>query len=83
MNAINKGDPTLDHQVAAWRQDPFDPDAIAQTRPVAYQRAIVMQYIYTEAELAEARSDPLSFIATILANARVLYQRPEPSRPGR
>ena len=54
MNAINKGDPTLEHQVAAWRQDPFDPDAIAQTRPVAYQRAIVMQYIYTEAELAEA-----------------------------
>jgi Tc toxin complex TcA C-terminal TcB-binding domain/Neuraminidase-like domain/FHA domain/Putative peptidoglycan binding domain len=45
MNAINKGDPTLEHQVAAWRQDPFDPDAIAQMRPVAYQRAIVMRYI--------------------------------------
>jgi predicted nucleotidyltransferase len=37
---------------------------------------------YTEAELADARSDPLSFIATILAKARVLYQRPEPSRAG-
>ena len=45
MNAINHGDPTLEHQVAAWRQDPFDPDAIAQMRPVAYQRAIVMRYI--------------------------------------
>jgi hypothetical protein len=43
MNAINTGDPTLEHQVAAWRQDPFDPDAIAQMRPVAYQRAIVME----------------------------------------
>ena len=45
MEAINQGDPTLEHQVAAWRADPFDPDAIAQMRPVAYQRAIVMQYI--------------------------------------
>jgi predicted nucleotidyltransferase len=35
---------------------------------------------YTEAELAEARSDPLSFMATILAKARILYQRPQPSR---
>jgi uncharacterized protein len=30
---------------------------------------------YTEAELAEARRDPLSFISTILATARVLYRR--------
>jgi hypothetical protein len=45
MEAINQGDPTLEHQVATWRKDPFDPDAIAQMRPVAYQRAIVMHYI--------------------------------------
>jgi predicted nucleotidyltransferase len=32
---------------------------------------------YTKAELAEARSDPCSFIATILTTARVLYQRPD------
>jgi hypothetical protein len=45
MNLINQHDTTLEHQVAAWRQDPFDPDAIAQMRPVAYQRAFVMAYI--------------------------------------
>ena len=45
MQAINQHDSTLEHQVAAWRTDPFDPDAIAQLRPVAYQRAIVMKYI--------------------------------------
>lgn len=31
---------------------------------------------YTEPELAEARRDRLSFISTILANARTLYERP-------
>ncbi|HEU4706051.1 MAG TPA: neuraminidase-like domain-containing protein [Solirubrobacterales bacterium] len=45
MQAVNHHDPTLEHQVAAWRADPFDPDMIAQLRPVAYQRAIVMKYI--------------------------------------
>jgi uncharacterized protein len=30
---------------------------------------------YTEAELAEQRADPCSFISTIMANARVLYER--------
>jgi hypothetical protein len=45
MEAINHRNPTLEHQVALWRAEPFDPDAIAQMRPVAYQRAIVMQYI--------------------------------------
>ena len=45
MNEINQDNATLVAEVAAWRADPFDPDAIAQWRPVAYQRAIVMQYI--------------------------------------
>jgi hypothetical protein len=34
---------------------------------------------FTEAELAAACRDPQSFVATNLAYARVLYQRPEPS----
>ncbi len=45
MQAINQHDPVAEHEVAVWRQDPFDPDMIAQLRPVAYQRAIVMKYI--------------------------------------
>jgi hypothetical protein len=31
--------------LAAYRNDPFDPHAIAQLRPVAYQKAVVMDYI--------------------------------------
>jgi hypothetical protein len=45
MHEINSGDPQLESQVAAWRANPFDPDLIAQLRPVAYQRAIVTKYI--------------------------------------
>ena len=45
MLALNGHDPALEKEVAAWRADPFDPDMIAQLRPVAYQRAIVKAYI--------------------------------------
>ncbi len=45
MKAINIYDSGAEHQVTVWRRDPFDPDIIAQLRPVAYQRAIVMKYI--------------------------------------
>lgn len=45
MEEINHRDIELEHQVANWRAEPFNPDAIAQWRPVAYQRAIVMRYI--------------------------------------
>ena len=45
MQVINSRDPKLEQEVADWRQDPFDPDLIAQFRQVAYQRAIVMKYL--------------------------------------
>jgi hypothetical protein len=45
MEEVNHRDVELEHQVATWRAEPFDPEAIAQWRPVAYQRAIVMHYI--------------------------------------
>jgi len=32
-------------QIKAYNDDPFDPDAIARLRPVAYAKAIVMKYI--------------------------------------
>jgi hypothetical protein len=34
-----------DSLLAAYRDDPFDPHAIAALRPIAYRRAIVMAYI--------------------------------------
>jgi hypothetical protein len=47
LQLVHQGDPELVKQVAAWRRDPFDPHRIAASRPVAYQKAIVMQYIAT------------------------------------
>ncbi len=32
-------------QVAAWEESPSDPHVIAQLRPTAYQRAVVMKYL--------------------------------------
>jgi hypothetical protein len=45
MQALLARDPVVEHQVAEWRKNPFDPHVIAQLRPVAYQRATVMKYI--------------------------------------
>lgn len=45
LKAISTHTSGLEPLVAAWRANPFDPDMIAQWRPVAYQRAIVMKYI--------------------------------------
>lgn len=45
------GDPDaqaeFEAQVAAWREDPFNPHALARLRPGTYQRAIVMRYVDT------------------------------------
>ena len=32
-------------QVTVWRRDPFNPYAIARTRPIAFQKAVVLRYI--------------------------------------
>jgi hypothetical protein len=45
MNLINSNDQQTVDKVEVWRNDPFNPHAIAQLRPVAYQRTIVMKYI--------------------------------------
>ncbi len=38
---------SFETQVAAWRQEPFNPHALARLRPGTYQRALVMRYIDT------------------------------------
>jgi len=45
MRLINEGDPEFVLQVWAWRFDAFNPHGIARMRPVAYMKAVVMQYI--------------------------------------
>jgi len=32
-------------QVEAWRREPFNPDLIARTRPIAYQKMVVMRFL--------------------------------------
>ena len=45
LKSLNSHDPTVEHEVAEWRKNPFDPHVIAQLRPVAYQRTTVMRSI--------------------------------------
>lgn len=40
--------------LAAYLNDPFDPHAIAQLRPAAYQKAVVMQYVDNLLEWGDA-----------------------------
>lgn len=37
----------FERQVAAWREDPFNPHLIARMRPGTYQKAFVMRYLDT------------------------------------
>ncbi len=43
--AAGSSDPDLAAQVAAWRDDPFDPHAIAAIRTTAYQKSVVKKYV--------------------------------------
>jgi hypothetical protein len=46
LQSLNGKDNTLaDTQWNAWVNDPFDPDAVASLRLVAYQKAVVMMYL--------------------------------------
>jgi len=45
MQSIHANDSTADQEVAEWQKNPFDPHLIAVFRPVAYMRAVVMNYI--------------------------------------
>jgi hypothetical protein len=45
--AVNKGDPQQVAEVQSWRRDPFDPFLLADQRPVAYMKRVVMSYLDT------------------------------------
>jgi hypothetical protein len=42
---VNERDPDAEAQVQQWRNDPFDPFAIADLRPIAYMKSTVMRYL--------------------------------------
>lgn len=45
LQLVNLGDPDALNQVARWRRDPFNPFLLADLRPVAYMKAVVMAYL--------------------------------------
>lgn len=71
-------------QIAEWRRNPFDPHAIARTRPVAYMAAVVMRYLDVVLDQADARFRELTLESIaeatelLLLAARILGDRPEP-----
>jgi hypothetical protein len=42
---VNQNDPDAVNQVTRWRNDPFNPFLLADMRPVAYMKAVVMAYL--------------------------------------
>jgi hypothetical protein len=45
LELVNQGDPNAVAQVASWRKDPFNPFLLADQRPVAYMKRVVMSYL--------------------------------------
>ena len=45
LQAVNQGDSNAVNQVASWRKDPFNPFLLADQRPVAYMKRVVMSYL--------------------------------------
>jgi hypothetical protein len=45
LKLVNQGDPSAEGQVAQWRANAFNPFLIADGRPVAYMKHVVMSYL--------------------------------------
>lgn len=45
LAAVNRRDPAALGQVERWRTDPFNPYLLADLRPVAYMKRVVMSYL--------------------------------------
>jgi hypothetical protein len=45
LQLVNLGDPGAVAQVRRWRNDPFNPFLLADQRPVAYMKRVVMSYL--------------------------------------
>jgi hypothetical protein len=45
LQLVNQGDPDAVNQVMRWSNDPFNPFLLADLRPVAYMKAVVMAYL--------------------------------------
>ena len=45
LQLVNQGDPSAVAQVTSWEKNPFNPFLIADQRPVAYMKRVVMSYL--------------------------------------
>jgi len=45
LSLVNQGDPAAVAQVRRWRKNPFNPFLLADQRPVAYMKRVVMSYL--------------------------------------
>jgi hypothetical protein len=45
LKLVNQGDDAAQEQVREWRRDPFNPYLLADQRPVAYMKRVVMSYL--------------------------------------
>jgi hypothetical protein len=45
LDLVNQGDEAAVRQVRDWRRDPFNPFLLAEHRPVAYMKRVVMSYL--------------------------------------
>ncbi len=45
MRRLSLGAPDLEQQVAAWRDDPFNPHMLARMRLMAYMKSVVQKYV--------------------------------------
>jgi len=83
LELVNGGSTTHVAQVEQWRNDPFDPHMLARLRPVAYQRAVVMNYIgllldWGDQEFRRFTTESLNLATQYYVRAYdLLGQRPE------
>jgi hypothetical protein len=79
----NTADPSLQFQVARWREHPFDPHAVATLRSVAYQKAVFMRYLDVligagDAHFAAGTSEELNVAYQYYAYAADMLDRKPP-----
>lgn len=83
LMAINRRDADALGQVSRWREDPFNPYLLADMRPVAYMKRVVMSYLDTligwgDALFATASREALNEATLLYVMAsELLGPRPE------
>ena len=87
LAAVNQDDPNAVNQVQKWQNNPFNPFLVADMRPVAYMKAVVMAYVQTliaqaDALFATASRENLNQATLLLVRAsEILGETPQAVPP--